>query len=239
MNGAVVAETIRSHVTSIGYLIFLLLVVAAGMVAATFNAPAALWPSLVSLLAIITGAAIIGPEFSTGTLQLIVSKPIRRPVYLISRVAGVFVSVSVAAIAGFVAEVLVRTLLPRATMPWTRLLLSLANTLALALLTISLLTLFGSLTRAYFNAAIYIGGQAVLAVALAFLGIMRVRGPVSGFLQHVPVERAVMAIDEVFFPSPPAQSSALWLLRIVLTAAVAIALACAAFSRREVPYGAE
>ena len=56
MNRAVIAETIRRHVSSTGYVLFVVLVAMAGMVAATFNAPASLWPSLVTLLAIITGS---------------------------------------------------------------------------------------------------------------------------------------------------------------------------------------
>ena len=102
-----------------------------------------------------------------------------------------------------------------------------------------MLTLLGSLTRAYFNAAIYIGAQAGLAIALAFLGVLGVRGATAEFLRQVPLERAVLAVDEVLFPGPPVQMTSLWALRVIATAAAAIAVACAAFGRREVPYGAE
>ena len=37
---------------------------------------------------LITGCGPIGPEFSSGTLQLILVKPINRATYLLSRVAG-------------------------------------------------------------------------------------------------------------------------------------------------------
>ncbi|HEX2061546.1 MAG TPA: hypothetical protein VHK90_12470, partial [Thermoanaerobaculia bacterium] len=61
MSGVVVRETMRRHFTSIGYWSFvaLMTIIAAGV--SRFNQPAAVWPSLVTMLAIITGCGPIGP----------------------------------------------------------------------------------------------------------------------------------------------------------------------------------
>lgn len=230
----------RRHVTSVGYVTFVVFVALIGLFASGFAVAGSMWPSLVGLLSIITGSAIIGPEFSTGALQLIVSKPIRRSVYVLSRVTGVFVSVSLAAIAGLGAEVFGR-LLREGTAPWPRLAAVFGGALAVSLLAIALLTFLGSLTRSYFNAAIYIGTEAALNATLVVLGTLRVRGVGFGaFLAHHPsIERGLTTIDDVLFASVPAELTAQFMLRVAITVVVALALACVAFERREVPYGAD
>jgi hypothetical protein len=111
MNTDVVVETVRRHLTSAGYIAYGVLIALTGLLAATFNKPASMWPALVTVLSIITGAAVIGPESSTATLQLIVSRPIRRSVYLISRVTGVLLSVAFAAMVGGASEAIGRLLI--------------------------------------------------------------------------------------------------------------------------------
>ena len=241
MNGTVFAETMRRHLTSAGYVSFLLFLAMVGLFASTFHHSAAMWPSLVSLLAMITGAALIGPEFSTGALQLIVSKPIRRTVYLISRVAGVLATIALAGTVPFLIEATVRAVVGTAGVPWERLAAGLINALFASLLVVALLVLFGSMTRAYFNVAIYFGIQIALSVVEAMLGLVRVRGGAIGeYLQRSPgVERAISAAQQTLFPDRPPTLDAMWLLRVALTAAVALVVACLVFQRREVPYGAE
>jgi len=241
MNGTVVAETMRRHLSSVGYIAFLILLGLIGFFASGFATPGSMWPSLVALLAIITGSAIIGPEFSTGALQLIVSKPIRRAVYLLSRVAGVFACVAIAAVVGLGAEAAGRLLRGDAAMPWPRLSAMFAGALAASLLVIAMLTFLGSLTRAYFNVAIYLGAEAALNAVQAVVGMLRVRGTgVGAFLeQHPSIERGLAAVDDVLFASVPGEPTAPWLARVAVTVAVALLLACAAFERREVPYGSD
>jgi ABC-type transport system involved in multi-copper enzyme maturation permease subunit len=212
-----------------------------GLLAAGFASPGSMWPSLVALLAIITGSAIIGPEFSTGALQLIVSKPIRRSVYLLSRVTGVFASVVLAAFVALAAETAARLLRGDEALPWLRLLTMFGGALATSLLVIAMLTLLGSVTRAYFNVAIYLGAEAALSTMQVVLGTVRIRGQAVGaFLeQHPAIERGLATVDDVLFASVPNELTGPWLLRVVVTVAVALALACAAFERREVPYGAD
>jgi len=231
----------RRHFSSVGYIAFLILLGLVGFFASGFATPGSMWPSLVALLAIITGSAIIGPELSTGALQLIVSKPIRRSVYLLSRVAGVFASVAVAAVVGLAAEVAGRLLRGGDAVPWPRLLTMIAGALAASLLAIAILTFLGSLTWAYFNAAIYIGTEAVLSVTQAVLGMLRIRGETIGnFLEHHPgIERALAGVDDVLFASVPGELTGRWLARVLATVAVALVLACASFERREVPYGSD
>jgi hypothetical protein len=199
-----------------------------------------MWPSLVGLLAIITGSAIIGPEFSTTALQLVVSKPISRSIYLLSRVAGVFASVVIAALLALGAEAGGR-LLRADAMPWPRLMTAFAGALIASLLTIAILTCLGSMTRSYLNAAIYLGSEAVLSATEAILGTLRVRHDAIGnFLDRYPViERSLVNVDNVLFASPPTELTPRWVASVVLTATVALVLACAAFERREVPYGSD
>ena len=224
---------------SAGYIAFLILIATVGLFAASFNKPASMWPALVALLAIITGSALIGPEFSTGTLQLIVTKPIRRSVYLISRVAGVFAVVCVAAAVGLCAESVARV--AYGAVPWRSLAEAFGGALIASFLAIALLTLLGSLTRAYFNAAIYVTTHFALAIAESVLGVVRASGRgAGGYLQlHPSIERGLAAAGDFLFPATPQDLQWLWVLRVLATAAIALLFACLAFARREVPYGSE
>lgn len=229
MSGVVYAETVRRHVASLAYWGYLALVVivAAGM--SRFNSPAAMWPTLVSLLAIIAGAQLIGPEFSSGTLQLILVKPVTRAAYLLSRVAGaVSVAVLAAMIAGAV-ELLCRAL-------WLQPLHARAigaavlGSAAESLLAVALLAFFGSFTRAYFNVAIYVVLQVALGVGLA----------VAGLARRLPfVQQGLQQIMNNLYPEAPRVVDGRWMLLVLSNAAVALVLACLFFRRREVPYGAD
>lgn len=235
MNLTVVAETVRRHVTHPGYIVLVVVLALAGLFVSNFAMPGSLWPSLVTLLAIVTGSAIVGPEFSTGTLQLIVSKPVRRSVYFVSRIAGVFGVVVLGAAVAAIVECAARLLFGRAPVPWQRLGEVFAGELLVGFLAIALLAFLGSVTRAYFNAAIYIGTQAALGIAGALLGIARLGGN-----PYVPkIQLLVARVDDVLFTSLPPALTIAWIARTLAVAAVAIVLGCAAFERREVPYGAD
>ena len=236
MNAAVFEETVRRHLTSAGFIVYTLMLALAGIFVATFNVPASIWPSLVTLLSIIAGSAIVGPEFVTGTLQLIVSKPVARSAYLLSRVAGVFASVGLAATVALGAEVMTR-MLRGSEMPWRRLFDVFAGELVVALLAIALLTLLGSVTVAYFNVAIYVVIQIGFSVTQAILGAMQLR---NAFIQeHPEISQILATIDETLFPSAPQVLTSGWVVQSLGLAAVALALACLSFRRREVPYGAD
>jgi ABC-type transport system involved in multi-copper enzyme maturation permease subunit len=236
----VVGETLRRHFTSIGYIAYLAFLAIVGFGVSRFNRPGAAWPSLVAMLAIIISCAPIGPEFSSGTLQLILVKPVRRWVYLLSRVTGVVLCVWIAAVVGGLCELVGRLL-------WTdgsslaAIAIAVGNCFADSILTASLLVLLGSLTRSYFNVAIYLSLQFGLAALMAVLGFVRVTGnSVGRFLEQTPsVDRGVALVHSSLFPEFPLRLDPHWLAMVLIEAAVALLLACVAFRTREVPYGAD
>ncbi|MDP9191636.1 MAG: ABC transporter permease subunit [Acidobacteriota bacterium] len=225
----VIEETIRRHVTHAGYITYVAFLAIVGVGGSQFGAPSAVWPTLVGLLAIITGCGAIGPEFSSGTLQLILVKPINRATYLLSRVAGVLCVIWLAAIVPFACEVVGR--LAKGEVPWYAMSAKLLNTAVVAILTVSLLTLFGSLTRAYINVALYVALQIAMGILPPLLGF--------GGERYLPIARVVAVIDRNLFPSEIASIDRQWLLLVLSNAAVALVLACFAFRNREVPYGAD
>lgn len=228
MSWVVYSETVRRHF-SIAYwsLIALTAIVAFGT--ARFDTPGAAWPPLITLLAIIAGCAPIGPELSTGTLQLILVKPVNRSAYLLSRVAGVVTIVWIAGIVATVAELLGRAVMNKpihATILGTTLL----NVATTSVLVVSLLVFFASFTRAYYNAAIYVGLQIVLGIVMALVAMGR---------RYPTVSRALQQVMNNLFPEEPRALDTPWLLMVLSNAAVALVFACLIFRRREVPYGGD
>lgn len=241
MNRVVITETVRRHVTNVGYLAFLALLIIIALAVSVFDRPASAWPSLVTLLALIAGCGVIGPEFSSGTLQLILVKPVNRAVYLVSRVAGVVLVVWLAAIIAAACELAGRAvwgdtgLQARAIGP------ALLNSATDTILAVSLLALLGSLTRAYFNVAIYVVVMIGLNVSFVVLAFVRQTGSAVGrwLNEHAAFERGLQVLDRNLFPELPPRLDAAWTLMVLSNAAVALLLACLAFRRREVPYGAD
>lgn len=240
MNRVVIAETLRRHVTNGAYLAYVALLAIVALGSSAFDKPAAAWPSLVTLLAFIAGCGPIGPELSSGTLQLILVKPVNRATYLLSRVAGVVLAVWAAAIAAALCELAGRAIwgegVPAAIIGST-----LLNVAADTILTVSLLTLLGSLTRAYFNIAIYFAAMIGFSMLMFVLGLIRQsRNAVGRFLnEHIAIERGLSIVDKNLFPDLPPRLEGPWILMVLANAAVALLLACLAFRRREVPYGAD
>ena len=229
MNGVVVAETMRRHFISVFYWTVVALAVITGLGTAKFNTPGGLWPMVIALLAIVTGAAPIGPEFSSGTLQLILVKPVTRSAYLLSRVVGVVFVVWLAAAAGAGAEIIGRALLTE-SVPVARVGAVLLNTCVEVVMTVALLVFFASFTRAYLNVAIYFVLQIGVSVAAGLLALSRKFPEVVQVLERVSAN---------LFPDAPRAVDPHWLLVVFSNAAVALVLACLLFRRREVPYGAD
>ena len=225
----VIRETIRRHLTHIGYITYVAFMAIIAVGVSQFGPPGAMWPTLVGLLAIITGCGPIGPEFSSGTLQLILVKPVNRSTYLLSRVAGVVCVIWLAALVPFACEVISR--LAKGAVPWPAMGTTLLNHAVLAIFTVSLLTLFGSLTRAYMNVAIYMVLQIALSAAPMLLSIRSNRFPV--------LSRAIAVIDQNLYPEAMPGFHWQWLLLVLSNAGVALVLACFVFRSREVPYGAD
>jgi ABC-type transport system involved in multi-copper enzyme maturation permease subunit len=223
VNRMVMGETFRRHVTSAAFLSFLAFLTIVTIGLAQFDRPAAGWPGLIVLLAIVTGAGLIGPELSSGRLQLILVKPVSRSAYLLSRTAGVVLVVWAAAMLAAVCELAGRAFGYAAEVG-----AALLNVMYEVVLIVALLALLGSLTRAYYNVVLYLGLQILLAMA-------------GGLGQKLPpaVARALAAVDRNLFPERPPALDAQWFLLIGCNAAIALVLACLVFRRREVPYGAE
>lgn len=241
MNRTVIAETVRRHVTNIGYLAYLALLGLVAFGVAGFNRPASAWPSLVTLLAFITGCGAIGPEFSSGTLQLILVKPVNRAVYLLSRVTGIVLVVWMAALLAAMCETAGRAVWGSHVIPWAPIGAGLLNVCVDALLAVSLLALLGSLTRAYFNIAIYLVCMVGLSLTSVVMGMLRQSRNAMGvfLLQHPGVERGLSVVDHNLFPDVLPRFDSTWLLMVLSNAAIVLVLACLAFRRREVPYGAD
>ena len=229
MSTVVIHETMRRHFTSIAYWSYVALLTITAVGVSQFDRPGAMWPQLVTLLALIIGCGPIGPEFSSGTLQLVLVKPVNRAAYLLSRVAGVVLSVWIAALFAFVGETAGRLI--DGTIPWATLGLTLFNTAADTILTVSLLTLLGSLTRAYFNLAIYF----LVMIGIGILnGMLRTLGGIPDF-----VFQSLAVIERNLYPDVIQHFDRDWLLLVLSNAAVALLVACFAFRNREVPYGAD
>ena len=226
----VIEETIRRHLTNVAFVAYVAFLAIVGIGVSLFGPPAAGWPTLVGLLAIITGCGPIGPEFSSGTLQLILVKPINRATYLLSRVAGVVCVIWLAALVPFACEIVGR--LAKGEVHWFAMSTELLNTAVMAILTVSLLTLFGSLSRAYLNVAFYMVLQIALGTTPMLLGLF-------GAERFAAVSRVIAVIQQNLYPSAVFGFDWQWLLRVLSNAAVALVLACFAFRSREVPYGAD
>lgn len=229
MSGVVFGETVRRHLTSIAFWGFAAFLAIVALGTARFNSPAAAWPTLVALLSIIAGSQPIGPEFSSGTLQLILVKPVTRSAYLLSRVAGVVAVTWIAAAIACAAELAGRAIgghnLQAATLG-----AALINSAADSLFIVALLTFFGSFSRAYFNVAIYLFLQVGIGVAMALAALAR-RWPV--------IPQTLELVSRNLFPEAPRAIDVQWLLLVLSNAAVALVFACLIFRRREVPYAAD
>ena len=228
MSRVVIEETVRRHVTHIAYVAYLGWLALLGFGVSRFGSPGTGWPTFVTLLAIITGCGVIGPEFSSGTLQLILVKPINRATYLLSRVAGVVLVVWIGAVVALIAEVIGRMTL--GAVPWRALAGMFLNSAVAVVLAVSLLALLGSLTRAYLNVALYI----VLSIGLSMLPpVLAIAGAPAS------IARAVTLIEQNLYPTATTGVYAQSLLMVLSNAAVALVLACWFFRNREVPYGAD
>ena len=241
MSRVVVAETLRRHLRHPAYLAFLALVVLVALGTSFFDRPGAAWPSLVAMLALIAGAGVIGPEFSSGTLQLILVKPVSRAVYLVSRVTGVVLAVWLAAGVAALTELVSRAIWSGGGAQATAIGSALVNSATDTILAVALLALLGSLTRAYFNIAIYLVLLFGLNVSSVVFALVRQSGNAIGrFLnEHAGIERTLLMIEQNLFPDLPPRLDAAWTAMVLSNAAIALLLACVAFRRREVPYGAD
>jgi ABC-type transport system involved in multi-copper enzyme maturation permease subunit len=241
----VIAETLRRHFAHLGYISALLVLIVIVVTMAAVGAPSQAPYEMISLFTLIAGCQLIGPEFSKGTLQLILSKPVGRSAYLVSRAVGVVLAVWVAIIVIFASDIAGR-LITGTPISWRVALSTLVVAALEALLVCCLLAFFGSFSRSYVNVGIYIGAQILLSMMFGLLSMMKnavsgEMGKIGAILrEHPGVLEGFAAIRTNLFPDRPATPfDRNWILMMLCNASVALLLACVIFSRREVPYGAD
>jgi ABC-type transport system involved in multi-copper enzyme maturation permease subunit len=245
MSLVVVAETLRRHFAHLGYIGALLILIVIVVMTAAIGSPSGAPYGMIALFALIAGCQLIGPEFSSGTLQLILSKPVGRSAYLLSRVAGVVVAIWVAVAVMFGSDV-VGHLIAGSPIAWRTAVAAALVSATKVVFVCSLLAFLGSFSRSYVNVGIYIAGQIVLPMIVGLLGMMKnaVSGEmaaIGAFLRaHPGVIEAVNTVSKNLFPDDPfIPFDRSWFLMVLSNASVALLLACVIFSRREVPYGAD
>lgn len=245
MSATVIVETLRRHFAHIAYVASVLMIVIISATMAAVDAPAGATFEIIRLFIIIAGCQIIGPELSSGTLQLILSKPIHRARYLLSRVAGVVLALWIVIGLTYAADVIARAVAHH-HVAWRTTGSAAATFASEAVLVCALMALFGSFTRSYLNVALYLGGQILLSMIGGVLQIIQRldRGAFAAFgaflRAHPGVISTIRTIDQNVYPdAPPIPFDRNWLLLVFSNAAIALLVACLIFRKREVPYGAD
>lgn len=242
MSVVVVFETVRRHCTNVLAVAFVVFLAILGL--ASSRLESRMWPGMIELLAIVVGASLIGPEFSSGTLQLVLVKPINRAVYLVSRVAGVVLFIAMAGTTAFAAEAIGRLIWGDADKIGAAAIM-LLNKVSGAALTCALLALFGSFLRAYFNVALFWLIEIVLGLVQSLFNASQMAksgflGAVYRMLLRYPfIDRTLGIIQTNLYPVEPTNVDRDWLLLVWSNLFVMLVLACFFFRRREVPYGAD
>ena len=244
MNLVVIVETLRRHLTSVAFIVFVILNALIAAASAKFGGTTAAWQALIGLLTLILGSQLVAPEFSSGTLQLILAKPVNRCAYLLSRVIGVTLAIWTALAICTIVDVTVR-LLSHPGADRTALWAGPLNRALAALLACSLLALIGSVTRSYLHVAIYLVAEIGLSVTIGLVTMFtQAHGSFGGlgifFEDHPAVLKGLHQADWNLFPDPPMGSvDRTWILMVLSNAAIALLAACLLFRNREVPYGAD
>lgn len=245
MSGVVIAETIRRHATNVVFVAFtIVLAIGAGFVGAANTAVHA-WTEFISLATFLVGCQLIGPEFSSGTLQLILAKPINRTTYLLSRFIGVVASLWIMIGFVFAADSFCR-LIWASSIEWRENLTTVGYEASEIALTCALLALFGCFLRSYFNVALYFVLQIALALTIRTIqGIShstaaRVAALREFFLAHPVIDSSLRAVMRNVYPdAPPGVFDWRWILLVVTNTVIALFIASLIFRMREVPYGAD
>src|SRR5438105_7934015 len=142
------AETLRRHFAHLGYISALLVLIVIVATVSAIGGPAQAPYEMITLFTLIAGCQLIGPEFSKGTLQLILSKPVGRSTYLVSRVAGVVLAIWAAIIVMFASDIIGR-LIAETPITWRTALATLLVAALRTLFVCALLAFFGSFSSSY------------------------------------------------------------------------------------------
>ena len=244
MNGVVIAETLRRHLTAPWYIASTVGIAFVAFAVAVMAPSSRTWHGFIGFVILAIGAGLIGPELSAGTLQLILARPIHRSVYLLSRWVGVVLAIWIVIGSGLAGQ-LTGLLFAAPHEAWPPMIAGAAALAIEAMLVSALLAFFGACTRAYFNVAIYLGVQILLAMWVTTLQDIQpdmpgIIGRSAAFLRsHPSIARFFTVVTDNLFPDRPASLAAGWIVLIVCNAAIVLLLACIRFRNREVPYGAD
>lgn len=243
MIAAVIQETLRRHLRSRAYQIYLVLGTLVAILLAAVGT-GGLWQKTTELAAILLGCQLIGPEFSTGTLQLVLAKPVNRSSYLISRVVGVTLAlwITIAAQAGV--EIL-GFLLRSQPIDWRQSLGAIVSVALAAMMTAAMMAFYGSFTRSYGNVGIYFGVTIfgnTLVGALAMTAARpggRLEWLGDALRTHPGIINGIRTFFSNLNPDSPPDLEWRWVLMVVCNSVVALLAASLIFRNREVPYGAD
>lgn len=240
MSGVVFLETVRRHVTNVAYLIALLIFAIFACLAGGMGAASGMWTAVVNLAGVVLACQLIGPEFSSGTLQLVLAKPVNRSSYLVARYCGVLVAIAILFVVPMLFDVAARVLVHEEHFSTTMLAAPL-NAAATFIVAAALFALFGSMTRSYLNVAIYFIIETVLYAAEPVLRtIENGKFAISPFFKaHPGIRAGVMKVTQNVFPQVSASFEWRWMVMVISNGAIALLLACLIFRGREVPYGAD
>lgn len=246
MSWVVAGETLRRHLNHPGYLITLALFAGAAALAGGVNMVSNPMLSFLEIAVVLIGAQAIGPEFTSGTLQLILTKPVNRSVYLMSRVAGIMMAIWLLTWVPRLIELIFR-LGAGQKVDFLSFLGRTVNLSIEPLIVVSILVLFGALTRSYMNVACYFLLSMIMGLAVAGSAEARrttiggIIGAIGRFLNRHPwIDTAIRAVHDNVFPNLAGETLQLSaILLVVSNSAVALLAASLIFRRREVPYGAD
>jgi ABC-type transport system involved in multi-copper enzyme maturation permease subunit len=238
-------ETVRRHLANAGFLVLLAAISAVSALVGAFAGPVQIWQGLVKLLAVILACQLIGPEFSSGTLQLILAKPVNRSAYLVGRFFGVVVTIWILMIVPFVVDAGGRAFVSSSEPEWASMIAVTANSMLALVLVAALMAFYGSFTRSYFNVAVYVLVQLLFATIVGSLteiqrGLIQKLAAMGAYLTaHPAILKTAAFLHEQIDPTPPQEFSLNFAMMIAANSAIAILLGAVIFSRREVPYGAD
>ena len=244
MSVVVIVETVRRHFASVAFVAYLIVVAFIAFMTAWFNTGPIAWRGFTSLLIVVAGAQLIGPEFSSGTLQLILARPINRSTYLLSRYAGVISAIWIFLLLALSTDLIARAIRGH-TLHLKEAAVATMNIGLEALLTCAILAFFGSFLRSYLNVALYFVLQVAISMIIAAINTIRIDiggtlGVLARFVdRHPEIARFVSTVGENLYPDRPNGFDRAFVMLILSNAAVALLFACLCFRRREVPYGAD
>ncbi len=217
----VILETLRRNLRSLYYRAFFGVTIAmAAVLTWAFGSPQS---GGFAYLGMFLAAQILGPEISSGSIQIVLMRPVGRAQYLLGRFIGVFLAAMIlywaasltalAVAVGRGGDVVVSDHLVRA--------LSGATQIAFIM---ALLVLFSTFARSYFNVVLLLLYMMLIVPLNAWLGI------------HAPAISRMVMKNLFAHISPYAGGDYLLVLSNTL---IVLLLSAVVLSRRQFPYGAD